>query len=58
MKAKELMKILDKVDGEIEVRIVTQYDEFTEEKYHNEISDVQIGTEDEENIVVLFSDYM
>lgn len=58
MKVKELMDILGKTDKESEVRIVTQYDDFTGEKYHNEISDVQIGTEDEENVIVLFSDYM
>lgn len=57
MIVKELMNILSKVDDDSEVRIVTQCDKFTGLKYHNEINDVQIGTEDEENVIVLFSDY-
>ena len=58
MTIKELITILQKADSDAEVRIVTQYDEETGERYHNEINDVQFGTDEEDNVVVLESDYM
>lgn len=54
----ELIEKLEKAESDTEVRIVTQYDEETGERYHNEINDVQFGTEEEDNVVVLESDYM
>lgn len=56
MKVKELIQKLEKIDGDLEVRIVTQYDEETGDTYHNQIDDVYISREDNEgNVVVLES---
>lgn len=55
----ELIEKLKKVNDNLEVRIVTQYDEEIDETYHNEISDVYISTEDgKKDVVVLESDEM
>lgn len=59
MTVKDLVEILKNKDDEMEVRIVSQYDSFTGDKYHNEINDVYIGVEDgQEDVVVLESDVM
>lgn len=56
MKVKELIGKLKKIDGDLEVRIVSQYDEETGDTYHNQIDDVYISSEDgREDAVVLES---
>lgn len=55
----ELIEKLKKVNENLEVRIVNQYDEETGETYHNEITDVYISSEDgKEDVIVLESDEM
>lgn len=56
MKVKELIEKLKKVDVDLEVRIVSQYDEETGDTYHNQIDEVYISSKDgREDAVVLES---
>lgn len=56
MKVKELIEKLKKVDRDLEVRIVSQYDEETGDTYHNQIDEIYISSEDgREDAVVLES---
>lgn len=52
---KELIEELEDVNGNTEVRIVSQYDKETGTRYHNEIEDVYMSNEDGENVIVLES---
>ncbi len=53
---KDLIKKLEKVSDDLEVRIVNQYDEENGETYHNEINDVYISSEDgRKDVIVLES---
>lgn len=57
MKVKELIEMLEKLDGDLEVRIVSQYDEETGNTYHNQIDDVYTSNESgKKDVVVLESD--
>lgn len=59
MTVNELIEILKSEDGEMEVRIVSQYDKFTGDRYHNEINDIYVGVEEGwEDVIVLESDVM
>lgn len=56
---KKLIEKLKNVNGNLEVRIVNQYDEETGETYHNEVNDVYISSENgREDVIVLESDEM
>lgn len=56
---KDLIKKLEKVSEDLEVRIVNQYDEENGETYHNEINDIYISSEDgREDAIILESDKM
>lgn len=52
---KGLIEELEDVNGNTEVRIVSQYDKETGTRYHNEIEDVYMSNEDGENVIVLES---
>lgn len=55
----KLIEKLKRVNGNLEVRIVNQYDEETGETYHNEVNDVYISSENgREDVIVLESDEM
>lgn len=59
MTAKELIEILKNEDDAMEVRIVSQYNSYTGDKYHNRINDIYIGVEDgQEDVIVLEPDVM
>lgn len=59
MKVKELIEKIKKLDGDLEVRIVSQYDDETGDTYHNQIDDVYISSESgKEDVIVLESDDM
>lgn len=56
---KELIEKLKRADENLEVRIVTQYDEETGDTYHNQIDDVYIFSEKgREDIIILESSNM
>lgn len=56
---KELIEKLKKVNEELEVRIVNQYDKETGDRYHNHIDDVYICSEKgRKDVIILESDKM